>query len=273
MHEEANTLQHLYNDPWLLAARNAKLLGFTYSGGKMKLAHYIQPHMPPSGGIYCEPFAGLGNLYWKMALTSEYEKYRLNDIRTHIFFRALATHGHKVDVPARSREEFLRRKAAFALGDPAAILLGPYFSFNGGFYSKGERQDKGSITADSYGKRLRMCQSIMNLTQPSITAVDWKLVVTDLGPDDFVYFDPPYKDCAVGSYRSNDINHEELVEELLRAPYRWLLSEYDHPVYARLGRPCWRKEVQLRTTNFLDDGGKGRRVECLWRKYGHQGTS
>jgi hypothetical protein len=57
------------------------------------------------------------------------------------------------------------------------------------------------------------------------------------------------------------------VEELLRAPYRWMLSEYEHPVYARLGRPFWRKDVQLRATNFRDDGGKGRGVECLWRNY------
>jgi site-specific DNA-adenine methylase len=84
---------------------------------------------------------------------------------------------------------------------------------------------------------------------------------------DFVYFDPSYRDCKVGSYRSDDIKHEELVEELLGAPYRWLLSEYEHPIYSRLGPPFWRKEVQLRTTNFRDDGGKGRRVECLWRNY------
>jgi site-specific DNA-adenine methylase len=267
MRSEANTLQQPYYDPWLLAARNTKLLGFPYSGGKMQLVKYIKPHMPPWGGIYCEPFAGLGNIFWKMPLTSEYEHWRLNDIRTHIFFRALATHGHKVEVPARSHEEFLRQRAAFKLGDPTAILLGPYFSFNGGFYSKGERQDKGSITADSYERRLRMCQSIMTLTQPIITALDWKLVVADLGPEDFAYFDPPYAGCNVGSYRADDINHEELVEELLRAPYRWLLSEYEHPVYARLGRPFWCKDVQLRTTNFRNAGGKERRVECLWRKY------
>src|SRR6202035_1516746 len=110
----------------------------------------IQPFMPQRGGIYCEPFAGLAALYWKMALNSNYEQWRLNDIRTHSFFRALLTHGHEVEVPPRSHEEFVRQKAAFALGDPAAILLGPYFSFNGGFYNKGERKNKGSITTLSY---------------------------------------------------------------------------------------------------------------------------
>jgi site-specific DNA-adenine methylase len=161
----------------------------------------------------------------------------------------------------------VKQRAAFALGDPAAILLGPYFSFNGGFYGKGERQDRVSITAGGYEARLRMSHSIVALTQPEITALDWKEVVADLGPNDFCYYDPPYADCKVGSYRADDINHEELVEELLKAPYRWMLSEYEHEVYARLGPPFWRKEVQLRTTNFRDDGGKGRRVECLWRNY------
>jgi site-specific DNA-adenine methylase len=268
MHREACTSPQFSYDPWLLAARNASLLGFTYSGAKNRLAKDILPHMPPKGGIYCEPFAGLAALYWKMALAADYEQWRLNDIRTAPFFRALATHGHILDVPLRSHDEFESQKAAFKLGDPAAILLGPYFSFNGGFYSKGERQDKGSITASSYEARLRMSHAIMTLTQPEVTAFDWRQVVADLGRNDFVYYDPPYAGCNVGtSYRANDIIHEEFVEELLRAPYPWLLSEYEHPVYARLGRPFWRKEVQLRTTNFRDDGGKGRRVECLWRNY------
>ena len=37
--------------------------------------------MPQTGRIYCEPFAGLAALYWKMALTADYEQWRLNDLR------------------------------------------------------------------------------------------------------------------------------------------------------------------------------------------------
>ncbi len=190
MLEQASTLQQPYYDPWLREAHNAKLLGFTYSGGKMKLANYIRPFMPPSGPIYCEPFVGLGNLYWKAALTSQYEQWWLNDTRTSSFFRALKSHGHIVEeVPARSHGEFERQKAAFKLGDPAAILLGPYFSYNGGFYDKGERKDKGSVPAGTYEAGLRMCHSIVTVTQPTISALDWKIVVAELGPDAFVYFD------------------------------------------------------------------------------------
>lgn len=128
-------------------------------------------------------------------------------------------------------------------------------------------QEKGSITAHSYGERLRMAHAIMTLTQPQATSLDWKEIVADLGPRDFVYYDPPYANCKVGSYRADDLDHEELVEELLKAPYKWMLSEYQNPIYERLGEPFWRKEVQLRTTNFRADGGQGRRVECLWRNY------
>ena len=105
-----NTSQQRYTDPWLLAARNAKLLGFTYSGGKMKLADYIRPYMPPQGGIYCEPFAGLAALYWRMALTSEFNEWRLNDIRTSPFFRSLLTHGHFAKVPPAATRSSSGRK-------------------------------------------------------------------------------------------------------------------------------------------------------------------
>lgn len=92
--------------------------------------------------MYCEPFAGLGNLYWKAALTLQFDDLWLNDIRTAPFFRALFTHGDSLEVPARSHDEFKRQNAAFKLGDPTSILLGPYFSRDGGPYDKEERQEK-----------------------------------------------------------------------------------------------------------------------------------
>ena len=51
-------------------------------------------------------------------MTANYDHWRLNDLRTHPFFRALATHDCTVEVPARSHEEFERQKAAFKQGDP-----------------------------------------------------------------------------------------------------------------------------------------------------------
>jgi site-specific DNA-adenine methylase len=93
-------------------------------------------------------------------------------------------------------------------------------------------------------------------------------VVSELGEEDFAYFDPPYLGAKVHSYGTGDINHLELVEELQNAEYRWILSEYPHDLYLdAFGPPFWSKNVQLCSTNFRQDGGKERRVECLWRNY------
>jgi site-specific DNA-adenine methylase len=91
-----------------------------------------------------------------------------------------------------------------------------------------------------------------------------------LGEDDFAYFDPPYLGAKVHGYTDSDLIHEAMIDALRKARFRWLLSEYEHPLYLEaFGQPFWRKEVQLCATNFRrnDDHGRARRVECLWRNY------
>jgi site-specific DNA-adenine methylase len=93
-------------------------------------------------------------------------------------------------------------------------------------------------------------------------------VLSGLGEDDFVYLDPPYYGAKVNGYRSDDINHSEMIEVLKAAKFRWMLSEYRQPFYTEaFGDPYCEMTVQLRSTNFHDDGGKERRVECVWRNY------
>jgi len=59
-----------------------------------------------------------------------------------------------------------------------------------------------------------------------------------------------------------------MVSTLKNARFRWMLREYDQPLYVEAFRePIWRKEVQLCATNFRHDGGKEKRIECLWRNY------
>jgi len=56
MHREAITSPQFSYDPWLLAARNASLLGFTYSGAKNRLAKDILRialyHRPSTANFY-----------------------------------------------------------------------------------------------------------------------------------------------------------------------------------------------------------------------------
>jgi len=70
------------------------------------------------------------------------------------------------------------------------------------------------------------------------------------------------------AYGANDLDHRELIDSLKHAPYRWILCEYYHPLYIEaFGEPFWTKSTQLCATNFRHDGGKEKRVECLWRNY------
>jgi len=192
----------------------------------------------------------------------------LNDIRQARFFNAIISHGSTLQVPTHTREEYERQKIASRLGDPIATLLESYLTYNGAGYHAGYRSAKGSPTQAGYQRTLRQSGVILLQTQPTITDRDWREVVADLGDDDFAYFDPPYLNATVHGYRGDDIDHWELVEKLKNAKYRWMLSEYYQPIYVEaFGQPFWQKQVQLCATNFLDDGGKERRVECLWRNY------
>ncbi len=241
---------------------------YAYPGAKARLSRIITSLMPPSCRTYAEPFAGKGNVYWRASSTLQCDHWWLNDVRTAPFFNAIVSHGSTLKVPAHTREEFERQKEASRLGDPIATLLESYLTYNGAGYHAGYRSAKGSPTPAGYERTLRQSYAILLQTQPTITALDWKAVVADLSEHDFAYIDPPYAGARVHGYRADDIDHRELVEELKNANYRWMLSEYLHPLYAEaFGQPFWQKQVQLCSTNFLDDGGKERRVECLWRNY------
>lgn len=102
--------------------------------------------------------------------------------------------------------------------------------------------------------------------------MDYKDALAELSSDDFAYIDPPYLGAKVKSYTDKTLDHRELVEILLDAPFRWILSEYDkYPVYRPLtekfGEPK-RIEVQKVMDNSNHTQGKRKKVvECLWKNY------
>lgn len=242
--------------------------GFAYPGGKKRIRNTVVGFMPKSGGTYAEPFAGRAACFWKAATTSQFSNWWLNDTRTAEFFHALMSHGNTIDVPEHTREQFERYKLAHESGDPAATLLIPYLTYNGAGFSAGYRSANGSPTKAGYERTLRAAHHIMIQTQATVTAYDWKEVHSSRGAADFAFYDPPYIGATVHGYGPQDIDHAELIDALRDAPYSWILSEYLHETYVdAFGKPFWQKQVQLCSTNFLDDGGTGRRVECLWRNY------
>jgi hypothetical protein len=83
-------------------------------------------------------------------------------------------------------------------------------------------------------------------------------------------FDVPYKHAKVSSYAPwPDEDYEELVQILLKASFKWTLSEYDYRphdlVYAPLGEPILRITVKKTMHNSQHTGGIQEDVEeCLW---------
>jgi site-specific DNA-adenine methylase len=261
-----NTSTVLASPTW--ASTTSTTPGFAYPGGKARLAKTLVSFMPRSGGTYAEPFAGRANVFWLAATTLQFSNWWLNDLRTGAFLDAIISHGSTLEVPEHTRQEFERQKIARHTGDPTAILLEPYLSYSGAGYAASYRPTKGAPLRHHYQNTLRRANQILIQTQATITSLDWKLVVAELNDDDFAYLDPPYAAAKVHGYAPDDIDHKEMVEILKNARFRWLLSEYYQPIYVEaFGLPFWTKDMQLCSTNFRHDGGKEKRIECLWRDY------
>jgi site-specific DNA-adenine methylase len=243
-----------------------------YPGGKARLAKQIISFLPRKGRTYLEPFAGRGNLFWAAVERGlKFQRWWLNDINTASFLEAIRMHGHKIEVPPRSRREFEKQREAFKHGDPTAVLLAPHLTFSGGLYEscKGGAacgDDDGGVSSTGYQRTLRECHRILTRTRPKITALDWRqLGLEKLTQDDVVVLDPPYPNTEVKPYTHETVDYEQLVDTLLRAKFKWILCGYLHPVLHRLGSPIWARDMQLLCVHIK--AGQEDRTECLWSNF------
>jgi site-specific DNA-adenine methylase len=235
-----------------------------YPGAKGKMADSLVAMMPTQGRSYIEPCVGRGNVFFAAAAVLDFKHWRLNDTSTASFFEALLKTDGRIRVPPRTREVFDTQKRRFSGGHARAILLEPYLTFSGGGYIRGGFGGLRNPKSASYAATLQRCAVILKETGAEITALDWKKLDLDaLSPDDFVFMDPPYLGADVRAY-ANDFDHAGMVEVLLNARFRWMLTEYTQPLYLKaFGQPRLRREVQL----ACDGIGRQRRVECVWTNY------
>jgi site-specific DNA-adenine methylase len=235
-----------------------------YPGAKGRLAPVLVSMMPKVGRLYLEPFVGRGNVFFAAATSLDFQRWHINDISTAKFFKTLKRVGDKVKVPQRTREEYERRKALFKRGNAGSILLEPYLTFSGGGYAKGGFGGARSANAQGYTKTLRKGKELLDQTAAEITAQDWHdLDLDSLTADDFVFLDPPYFGADVRAY-SNKFDFDGMVKALLKAKFKWMLTEYRQDFYVQaFGEPCWTKPVQL----ACDGRGNKTRVECVWKNF------
>jgi DNA adenine methylase len=98
-------------------------------------------------------------------------------------------------------------------------------------------------------------------------------------PDSLAYCDPPYVAGTrrAGEYMEEctDADHEALIALMLRLPGRFLLSGYDHPIYAPLEAAGWGRidfdahafaAGRIRASGLQGPGSCAhqRRTETLW---------
>ena len=235
-----------------------------YPGAKGRLAPTLVAMMPQQGRTYVEPFAGRGNVYFTASQSLDFEDWWLNDHAVADFFKALVRTKGSIRVPVRTKEEYIRQKAFFIKRYDRAILLEPYLTYSGGGYLRGGYGGKRSANAQGYSRTLRACANILISTKTRITNLDWMtLGLEQLTSDDFVFLDPPYYGADVRAY-SNKFDHLGMVKVLLKAKFKWMLTEYNQDFYVKaFGTPCYTSDVQL----ACDGRGNRRRLECVWKNF------
>jgi site-specific DNA-adenine methylase len=257
---------------------------FAYPGGKCKIREHILRLLPPRGQRYVEPFAGRANVFWAVATKLEYQEFWLNDLLTFPFLDGLKISSlyaipdwKDPTVFERMRERNRRKVLAdgrkFPERYPPAPLLESYLTFNGGTYEDASRRsEKGKgKTQTGFDRDVRNAYAIINKTRPHLTRLDYTVVLAECGSEDVVFLDPPYyENCDVRGYKDDMLNHHQMIDLLLNARFRWVLSEYPDEIYVRaFGKPLIELDCQkIIKANARGRGKKSDRApECLWRNF------
>jgi DNA adenine methylase len=239
---------------------------FLWPGGKGILASWIIQYIPASH-IYVEPFAGAASVFWRLPKPFPIEV--LNDLDGDIvnMYRVLQDKAkfeklaHRLIFTLYARAEFVN--ALQILKDSNASATDRAWAFfvsqNQGFGGKANGAgDWGRIltatsngmaeTASRWRGRLKLLSfwhdRLSNVRIDNMDGIEcikyWDT------PETIFYIDPPYvhetrKDRSLYKNEPDLAYHERLVETILAAKGKVMLSCYDHPVYAPLAKAGWRK--------------------------------
>lgn len=266
---------------------------FPYFGGKARLAKRICALMP-AHKQYIEPFFGAGNVFFaKEPCPHE----TINDLDHGVmnlftvlrdqpeeFMRLAELTIHSRELWRECREKWAQEE------DPVRKAWRWWVVAVTGW---------GSDWGHAWGTRIKTsrrgmtmgCATLLSATE-ALSAVSQRLRHTQIEcapalrileryctPDSLAYLDPPYvtETRRDGTYTVDfaDADHEALIALLLRLPGRFLLSGYDHPIYAPLeaagwGRVDWDVDAssagRTRASGLQGPGSCAhqRRTETLW---------
>lgn len=268
----------------------------TYFGGKGRIVKRLLPFIP-SHRQYVEVFGGGASLLFAKE-PAKVETY--NDIDQDVvnFFRVLRSPEkftkfyHKVCLTPYSRIEYYEAKERLKYEiDPikrayfffirSRMCLGGDINGGWGFNLKQSGGGK-ALTCNRWLSTLELLPVIVKrLMTVQIECNDFRKVMkTHDIQDTFFYLDPPYlpKTRRTGrySYEMSEEDHKDLIEILIHAKGKIMLSGYPNELYDSLH---WNKKCfpgscsavgRTRSSKILGKGSaieKQPRTECIWMNY------
>jgi len=238
---------------------------FTYMGSKYTIRDVLVHLFPRTGRRYVEPFAGRGNVFFLAKTQLDFETWALNDLYSARFLRAVRNVQDYSSVIGLTLQEVFNSHR-FSCSEFTTVLE-PLFGFGGNGQRWGFSKRLVQKNMSEYAENCLAARSL--LLEAEISERNWQDVIDlkTLGPDDFVYLDPPYMNshpAAALGYK--EIRHTPLLEMLQTAKFRWALSGTMSGLYiSKLGFPQYVFNLKGKTIN-----NKKRRTaaferkECLW---------
>lgn len=235
---------------------------FRHMGGKARLRKWLVQHFPDSGGVYLEPFAGKGNVFFEARQRLQFEQWVLadKDVR---FLRSLMWADFSMLPEVVSREDFNHWRSETC---HISTLIEPRVTFAGKGYKYGYSGSSGTHVGYNGAVYRQVCKQARNLlADAQIIESCWEQSLILLGSNDFAYLDPPYYGTEA-SY--SNIDHQRLVGTLNNAQFSWALSGYRNHIYdAQLEFKC-RFEYE-RNSEIKGSNSRNREpvIETLWTNY------
>jgi len=240
----------------------------------------------PEGNRFVDVFAGRGNVTFAVMQLNDFQQYWMNDLQTSLFLVGLRSSnifkyfGWPIPDFKDGHSTTMWKRRGLGL-DPKypwtshTAMLEAYLCFSGGSWRKagvrGLSSTRGGVSQNGFEKNVRMACALMTIHPTRITKRDYRWVLNQLGEGDVAYLDPPYhSSCDVRAYNNSMLDHRQMVSILKDVPYKWLLSEYEDPIYTDVfGPPFHRVEVQRVIKSNAGERGKKshRAVECFWKNY------
>jgi DNA adenine methylase len=239
---------------------------FGWAGGKGNLVIWIIQYIP-YGQIYVEPFAGAASVLWHLPKPFPVEV--LNDLDGDIvnLYRVLQDKAkfeeltHKLIFTPYARAEFIRALQIFK--NPTATDIDRAWAF---FVRQNQGFGGMASTPGSWGRAITKISNGMaastsswrshlkllsfwheRLSKVQIDCIDGIECIKYWDtPETVFYIDPPYvpdtrKERRLYKHEPDLAYHEHLVETILAAKGKVMLSCYDHPVYDPLSQSGWHK--------------------------------